>query len=63
MFGNGRSRRGTLINIDYPDAIFKMEDTEELKMLPLKFLAKLGKLKFNFDVYMYLNRFIKPLRY
>lgn len=40
-----------------------MEVTEQLKILPLKFLAKLGKLNFEVDVTMYLNRFIKALRY
>lgn len=43
IFGDDRERIGTLINIDDPDGIIKMEQTEQLKILPLKFLAKIGQ--------------------
>ena len=42
ILGDDRERIGTLINIDDPDGIIKMDQTEQLKILPLKFLAKLG---------------------
>ncbi|XP_078367088.1 LOW QUALITY PROTEIN: transcription elongation factor SPT5-like [Oculina patagonica] len=42
IFGDDRERVGTLINIDDPDGIIKMDQTDQLKILPLKFLAKLG---------------------
>lgn len=40
--GDDRERVGTLINIDDPDGIIKMDQNDQLKILPLKFLAKLG---------------------
>ncbi|XP_068702308.1 transcription elongation factor SPT5-like [Montipora capricornis] len=43
IMGDDRERVGTLINIDDPDGIIKMDQTEQLKILPLKFLAKLGQ--------------------
>lgn len=42
IFGDDRERVGTLINIDDPDGIIKMDQTDQLKILPLKYLAKLG---------------------
>ncbi|XP_022782765.1 uncharacterized protein LOC111323609 isoform X2 [Stylophora pistillata] len=41
VFGDECSIRGTLINIDNPDGILKLERTEQLRVFPLKFLAKL----------------------
>ena len=43
IMGDDRERVGTLINIDDPDGIIKMDQTEQLKILPLKYLAKLGQ--------------------
>ncbi|XP_015766127.1 PREDICTED: transcription elongation factor SPT5-like [Acropora digitifera] len=42
IMGDDRERVGTLINIDDPDGIIKMDQNDQLKILPLKFLAKLG---------------------
>ena len=42
ILGDDRERTGTLINIDAPDGIIKMDQTEQLKILPLKYLAKMG---------------------
>lgn len=42
IMGDDRERVGTLINIDEPDGIIKMDQNDQLKILPLKFLAKLG---------------------
>lgn len=48
VVGDECSVRGTLINIDSPDGILKLEQTEQLKIFPLKFLAKLGRAKRQF---------------
>ncbi|CAH3030076.1 unnamed protein product [Porites evermanni] len=42
ILGDDRERTGTLINIDDPDGIIKMDQTDQLKILPLKYLAKMG---------------------
>ena len=42
IVGDDRERVGILINIDDPDGIIKMDQTDQLKILPLKYLAKLG---------------------
>lgn len=39
--GDDRECTGTLINIDNEDGIIKMDKTEQLKILPLKHLAKI----------------------
>ena len=38
--GNDRDLTGTLINIDDADGIIKMDRNDQLKILPLGFLAK-----------------------
>ncbi|XP_031557165.1 transcription elongation factor SPT5-like [Actinia tenebrosa] len=40
--GDDRECTGTLINIDNDDGIIKMDKTEQLKILPLKYLAKIA---------------------
>ncbi|XP_048581601.1 transcription elongation factor SPT5 isoform X2 [Nematostella vectensis] len=42
IVGDYRERTGTLINIDDKDGIIKMDRPEELKILPLDYLAKLA---------------------
>ena len=44
ILGDDRERTGILINIDDPDGIIKMDTTDQLKVLPLNSVAKLGKL-------------------
>lgn len=42
IFGDDRECTGTLINIDAEDGIIKMDRNEQLKILPLKHLAKIS---------------------
>ena len=53
--GSNFSRNGTLLNVDDPDGIVKMDNTDQLVIVPMKNLAKLGVMnifkKYRFEIY------------